>query len=297
MWLGTLIFAAAAIYVVVQAFFAIIAGMSPEMTPEESVALGVLLSPEWRFLLAAVVASVVSQLVDTEIYTRWLDRFGAEKQWGRVLVSNVISIPLDRVLFLLIGFAGSMSSDLLWEFFFGTTIVRLIFGIISIPGIYLVEEHSQDWVKMSGITHTDPPSFCPIGERVNRWRLLSLDTAGPRQPAAAIGRRRSHNAGSSKTPAPGMSAMLGSAQLPIAIPAHQQAVGISHALDAPAALAIRIALGTAIAGIKGQLGVAVTQRVAALIGLAAGAGIHFRRAAIWASLRSPAAISPLKRFK
>lgn len=154
----TLIFAAA-IYVIVQAFFAIIAGLSPEMTAEESAALGQLLSPELRFLLAAVIASVVSQLVDTEIYTRWLDRFGGEHQWGRVLVSNVIGIPLDRILFLLIALAGASTSEELWTFFWGTTLVRLVFGIISIPGIYLVEEHSQDWVKMSGITHSDPPSF------------------------------------------------------------------------------------------------------------------------------------------
>ena len=157
----TLIFAAAAIYVIAQAFFAIIAGLPPEMSPEESVALGTLLSPELRFLLAAVAASVVSQLVDTEIYTRWLDRFGGEHQWGRVLVSNAISIPLDRIIFLLIAFAGASTGEELWAFFWGTTIVRLVFGIISIPGIYLVEEHSQDWVKMSGITHSDPPSFSP----------------------------------------------------------------------------------------------------------------------------------------
>lgn len=155
----TLIFAAAAIYLIVQAFFAIIAGMSPEMTAEESAALGALLTPEWRFLLAAVVATVVSQLVDTEVYTRWLDRFGGEHQWGRVLVSNAIGIPLDRILFLLIAMSGSVSGGGLWTMFWGTTIVRLIFGVISIPGIYLVEEHSQDWVKMSGITHSDPPSF------------------------------------------------------------------------------------------------------------------------------------------
>ena len=155
----TLIFASAAIYLIGQAFFAIIAGMSPEMTAEESAALGALLTPEWRFLLAAVVATVVSQLVDTEVYTRWLERFGAEHQWGRVLVSNAIGIPLDRALFLLIAFAGASSGDDMWLMFWGATVVRLVFGIISIPGIYLVEEHSQDWVKMSGITHSDPPSF------------------------------------------------------------------------------------------------------------------------------------------
>ena len=155
----TLIIAAAVIYLIVQAFFAIISSLPPEMSPEESSALSQLLSPEWRFLMAAVVASVVSQLVDTEIYTRWVERFGRKHQWGRVLASNVIGIPLDRILFLLLAFVGTMSTDGLVEAFIGTTIVRLVFGIISIPGVYLVEEHSEDWVKISEISHTDPPSF------------------------------------------------------------------------------------------------------------------------------------------
>jgi hypothetical protein len=155
----TLILAAAVIYLIVQAFFSIISNLSPEMTAEESVALGQLLTPEWRFLMAAVVASVLSQLADTEIYTRWVDRFGAEKQWGRVLASNIIGIPLDRILFLLLAFAGSMSTEGLMEAFIGTTIVRLIFGFITIPGVYLVEEHSEDWIHIAEIRHTDPPSF------------------------------------------------------------------------------------------------------------------------------------------
>ncbi len=155
----TLILAAAVIYLVAQAFFAIISGLSPAMTEEESVILGALISPEWRILMAAVVASVVSQLVDTEIYTRWVNRFGGANQWGRVLFSNIVSIPLDRMLFLLLAFIGTMSTDGLVEAFIGTTIVRLVFGIISIPGIYLVEEHSQDWVHIAEIRHSDPPSF------------------------------------------------------------------------------------------------------------------------------------------
>ena len=155
----TLIIAAAVIYLIVQAFFSIISSLPPAMTETERISLGALLSPEWRFLMAAVVASVLSQLVDTEVYTRWVDRFGQENQWGRVLVSNAIGIPLDRLLFLLLAFAGAMSTDGLVEAFIGTTIIRLVFGILSIPGIYLVEEHSEDWVKMTHIRHTDPPSF------------------------------------------------------------------------------------------------------------------------------------------
>lgn len=154
----TLILAAAVIYLVVQAFFAIISGMSPAMTEEERVTLGQLLTPEWRFLVAAVVATVISQLVDTEIYTRWVDRFGAEHQWGRVLVSNIISIPLDRALFLLMS-VGLTSMDGFLEAFVATTIARLLISVITIPGIYLVEEHSEDWIHITEIRHTDPPSF------------------------------------------------------------------------------------------------------------------------------------------
>jgi hypothetical protein len=161
----TLIVAAAVIYLIVQAFFAIISGLPPEMTPDETVALGALLTPEWRLLLAAVVASVLSQLVDTEIYTRWVDRFGGQHQWGRVLVSNLIGIPLDRILFLLIAFLGALNGDEFVAAFVGTTIVRLVFGIISIPGIYLVEEHSEDWIHITEIRHTDPPSFARVNNK------------------------------------------------------------------------------------------------------------------------------------
>ena len=78
----TLIIAAAVIYLVVQAFFTIISNLPPEMNEAERVTLGQLLSPEWRFLMAAVVASVLSQLVDTEVYTRWVGRFGQAEPMG-----------------------------------------------------------------------------------------------------------------------------------------------------------------------------------------------------------------------
>lgn len=147
----TLIIAGAVIYLIAQAFFAIIAGLPPQMSEVERITLGELLTPEWRFLLAAVLATVISQLVDTEIYTRWVQRFGQGKQWGRVLVSNIISIPLDRILFLVLALAGTVSTDRFLELFIGVTIVRLVFGVITIPGIYLVEEHSEDWIKMTQI--------------------------------------------------------------------------------------------------------------------------------------------------
>ncbi len=147
----TLIITSAVIYLLAQAFFWLISQMQPAMTPEEEIAIGTLLTSDWRVLIAAVLATVLAQLADTELYSYWMKRFGGEKQWGRVLLSNIISIPLDRILFLVLGFAGLMTTDEMIQAFIGATIVRLVIGLVSIPGIYLVEEHSEDWVKLAKI--------------------------------------------------------------------------------------------------------------------------------------------------
>ena len=147
----TLIITSAVIYLLAQAYFWLIANLPPAMTQDEQVVLGELLTAEWRFLLAAVAATVIAQLVDTELYEFWKKRFGSEKLWGRVLFSNAISIPLDRFLFLVLAFAGATTTDAMVDLFITATIVRLVIGLISIPGIYLVEEHSEDWVKLAEI--------------------------------------------------------------------------------------------------------------------------------------------------
>ena len=151
----TLIITSALIYLLAQGFFWLISQLPPAMTPEEQAVLGELLETDWRFLLAAVAATVVSQLIDTELYTWWKRRFGQQKQWGRALLSNVVSIPLDRALFLLLAFVGLMSLEEMLPLFVTAAVVRLVMGIISIPGIYLVEEHARDWHFMEEVKHQD----------------------------------------------------------------------------------------------------------------------------------------------
>lgn len=151
----TIIITSALIYLLTQGFFWLISQLPPEMTAEERTVLGELLQTDWRFLLAAVAATVVSQLLDTELYTWWKKRYGQRKQWGRALLSNVVSIPADRLLFLLLAFAGLMSLEEMMPLFATATVARLAVGLISIPGIYLVEEHSKDWHFMEEVKHQD----------------------------------------------------------------------------------------------------------------------------------------------
>jgi hypothetical protein len=98
--------------------------------------------------LGSIAAEVVSQLVDTEIYHWWKLRLGHLPQWTRVLVSNVVSLPLDSLIF------GSLAFVFLPPLFGGEALpFRVAMGIaggqiiwkalvtfISLPGIYLVKE-------------------------------------------------------------------------------------------------------------------------------------------------------------
>ncbi len=151
----TIIITSAAVYLLAQGFFWLISQMPPPMNPDEQTALGQLLDDGWRIPVAAVAAMILSQLVDTELYTWWQRRYGQQKQWGRVLLSNAVSIPLDRMLFLLLAFAGAMTVDVMVTAFISAAVIRLAIGLISIPGIYLVEEHSKDWHFMEEVKHQD----------------------------------------------------------------------------------------------------------------------------------------------
>ena len=151
----TIIITSAAVYLLAQGFFWLISQLPPPMNPNEQTVLGELLDNGWRIPAAAVAATILSQLVDTELYTWWQRRYGQQKQWGRVLLSNAVSIPLDRMLFLLLAFAGAMTADVMVTAFISEAVIRLAIGLISIPGIYLVEEHSKDWHFMEEVKHQD----------------------------------------------------------------------------------------------------------------------------------------------
>ncbi len=60
----------------------------------------------WRIVIASIVAEVVSELLDTEIYHWFVSRVTHRHQWARVLVSNSVSVPVDNLIFSVGAFAG-----------------------------------------------------------------------------------------------------------------------------------------------------------------------------------------------
>ena len=135
-----LIVAAAAINLFMAALFWFVAQLplTPDSGPQSELFAAVL-APVWRIVLASIIAEVISELLDTEIYSAWVRRFGETKQWGRVLASNVVAIPIDSVIFAVIAFAGRVPGSVVWEIIWLNIVFKGVITLVSIPLIYTIK--------------------------------------------------------------------------------------------------------------------------------------------------------------
>lgn len=117
---------------------------------------GAVLSPVWRIVFASILAEVVAELIDTETYSRWVARFGERRQWGRVLVSNAVAVPIDSAIFVLVAFAGVLSAGNVGETFLTNVVVKFGITLVSIPWIYLVRPGGSPPGSAGGVGG-DPP--------------------------------------------------------------------------------------------------------------------------------------------
>lgn len=134
----TLIFLAAGINVFMAFLFWLVAQLPADPFVGEQLEFGMVLAPVFRIVLASIVAEVIAELLDTEAYRLWEKRFGEKHQWGRVLLSNAVSVPIDSLVFVLIAFAGDLPSDVIFSIFLSNIILKGLVTVLSIPGIYLV---------------------------------------------------------------------------------------------------------------------------------------------------------------
>ena len=99
-----------------------------------------ILGPVWRIVIASIVAEVIAELIDTEVYHFWVARITRRFQWLRVLVSNSVSIPVDSLIFCWGAFGWALPHSVVWSIFSANVIIKGLVTIVSLPGIYLVKE-------------------------------------------------------------------------------------------------------------------------------------------------------------
>lgn len=101
-----------------------------------------ILAPVWRIVVASIVAEVVSEMLDTEIYSWFVNKITREHQWARVLTSNSVSVPVDNLIFAIGAFGGVLPWDIVRQIFFFNLIIKYGVTLLSLPLIYLVPDRA-----------------------------------------------------------------------------------------------------------------------------------------------------------
>lgn len=110
------------------------------------------LGPLWRIVIASILAEVVSELMDTEVYHWFVTRVTRRYQWARVLASNAVSVPIDNLIFALGAFAPlpfltdhflTLPWPVVWDIFLFNLLVKFGVTLLSLPLIYVTPD--GDW--------------------------------------------------------------------------------------------------------------------------------------------------------
>jgi len=121
--------------------FLLIGKMTPDPSWTFQESYNNILLPVWRITLASIFSQVVSELVDTEIFSKVYHIFGDVKS---VLISNTVSLVLDSILFSFVAFFGQLPMNVLWQIIFTNILIKLAMSILSSPTIKLIPRHADD---------------------------------------------------------------------------------------------------------------------------------------------------------
>lgn len=148
----TLVFTAAAVNV----FLALYLQFAARVPSDASYPLGrefaAVLAPAWRITTASIVAQVISELADTEVYHWFVTKVTAGHQWARVAVSNAVSLPLDNAIFCGLAFGAipgfedhalTLPWTVVWDIFVVNITIKALVSAASLPLIYASKD--RDW--------------------------------------------------------------------------------------------------------------------------------------------------------
>jgi queuosine precursor transporter len=148
----TLILAAAVINLAMAAYLAWAASVPSDPTWGFGEEFSTILGPIWRIVIASIIAEVVSELIDTEVYHWFVTRITTRYQWARVLTSNSVAIPIDNIIFAVLAFGPlpgledhplSLPWETVGQIFIFNLIVKFAVTLVSLPLIYTTKD--PDW--------------------------------------------------------------------------------------------------------------------------------------------------------
>lgn len=132
---------AASLNVVMVLLFWLIGKMQPDPTWPYQEAYNTILMPVWRITAGSIIAQVISELIDTEIFSVVYKKLG---DMLGVLFSNAVSLVLDSVIFSVIAFLGVLPWDTVLQIIISNILIKLVITIISVPTIKFIPATASD---------------------------------------------------------------------------------------------------------------------------------------------------------
>lgn len=92
------------------------------------------LETPWRFIAVSFLALSLSELTDTEVYQRFIQK----SWWTRVATSNALSIPVDSIVFTVLAFLGEAFATPQWmtQVIITDIVIKMLIGLLVGLGIY-----------------------------------------------------------------------------------------------------------------------------------------------------------------
>ena len=131
-----MVLTAGVVNVLMAAYFMLTSALKPAPFWGNQEAYNLILGVVPRVVGASILAEMISELIDTEIY----HRIKHLAPWKRVLGSNAVSLPIDSVIFVSVAFAGTMPVAALISVMLGQVLLKAVITVISIPLIYVIPD-------------------------------------------------------------------------------------------------------------------------------------------------------------
>ncbi len=112
--------------------FWFIAILQPDPTWPNQAAFEAILLPVWRITAASIIAQIISELIDTELFSVVYKKF---RDWLGVLISNSVALVVDSILFSVIAFAGVLPTETVVQIVISNVLIKFVITLISVPTI------------------------------------------------------------------------------------------------------------------------------------------------------------------
>lgn len=103
-------------------------------------AYDIILFPIWRITAASIIAQVVSELADTEIFS-WVYKRTTDVR--AVLASNSVALAIDSAVFCVIAFGWVLPWSVVLQIMVTNVIIKMVLSLVSTPTIKLVPRTAE----------------------------------------------------------------------------------------------------------------------------------------------------------